>query len=85
MSTMQACTGEFRESAVGLVLSEALAICRAADDLGMPNHADSWVREMRRARRKPVQRCRPGRRRTQRPECANLKQRSASCYWRRTS
>jgi transposase-like protein len=36
MSTMRAYTREFRESAVGLVLSEGLSICKAADDLGMP-------------------------------------------------
>jgi hypothetical protein len=36
MSMMRAYTREFRESAVGLVLSEGLSIRRAADDVGMP-------------------------------------------------
>jgi transposase-like protein len=45
MSTMRAYTREFRESAVGLVLSEGLSIRKAADDLGMPYHTlHGWVR-----------------------------------------
>jgi transposase-like protein len=36
MFTMRALTRELRESAVGLVLSKGLSICKAADDLGMP-------------------------------------------------
>ena len=36
MSTMRVYTREFRESAVGLLLSEGLRIRKAADDLGMP-------------------------------------------------
>jgi transposase-like protein len=56
MSTMRAYTREFRESAVGLVLSEGLSIRKAADDLGMPYHTlHGWVRAARRSRRKPVQ------------------------------
>jgi len=58
MSTMRAYTREFRESAVGLVLSEGLSIRKAADDLGMPYHTlHGWVRAARRSRRKPVPRC----------------------------
>jgi hypothetical protein len=38
MSTVRACTRDFRESAVGPVLSEGLSIRKAADDLGMPYH-----------------------------------------------
>ena len=38
MSTMRSYTREFRESAVGLVLSQGLSIRVAADDLGMPYH-----------------------------------------------
>lgn len=59
MSTMRAYTREFRESAVGLVLSEGLTIRKAADDLGMPYHTlHSWVREVRRAQRKPAPKAR---------------------------
>jgi transposase-like protein len=51
MSTMRAYTREFRESAVGLVLSEGLSIRKAADDLGMPYHTlHGWVRAARRSR-----------------------------------
>jgi transposase len=57
---MRAYTREFRESAVGLVLSEGLAIRKAADDLGMPYHTlHGWVRAARRSRRKPVQKAQP--------------------------
>ena len=60
MSTMRAYTREFRESAVGLVLSEGLSIRKAADDLGMPYHTlHGWVRAARRSRRKPVQKVQP--------------------------
>ena len=55
MSTMRVYTREFRESAVGLVLSQGLSIRVAAEDLGMPYHTlHSWVRDQRRARRKTV-------------------------------
>ncbi len=51
---------EFRESAVGLVLSEGLSIRRAAGDLGMLyNTLHGWVRAARRSRRKPVQKVQP--------------------------
>jgi len=60
MSKMQAYTREFRESAVGLVMSEGLSIHKAADDLGMPYHTlHGWVRAARRSRRKPVQKVQP--------------------------
>jgi len=60
MSTMRAYTREFRESAVGLVLSEGLSIRKAADDLGMPYRTlHGWVRAARRSRRKPVQKVQP--------------------------
>ena len=60
MSTMRAYTREFRESAVGLVLSEGLSIRKAADDLGMPYHTlHGWVRAARRSRREPVQKVQP--------------------------
>ena len=60
MSTMRAYTREFRESAVGLVLSEGLSIRKAADDLGMPYHTlHGWVRAVRRSKRKPVQKVQP--------------------------
>ena len=60
MSTMRAYTREFRESAVGLVLSEGLSIRKAADDLGMPYHTlHGWVRAARRSRRKPAQKLLP--------------------------
>jgi transposase-like protein len=60
MSTMRAYTREFRESAVGLVLSEGLSIRKAADDLGMPYHTlHGWARAVRRSRRKPVQKVQP--------------------------
>jgi len=60
MSTMRAYTREFRESAVGLVLSEGLSVRKAADDLGMAYHAlHGWVRAARRSRRKPVQKVQP--------------------------
>jgi hypothetical protein len=36
MSTTRTCTREFRECAVGLLLSEGLSIRKAADGLGMP-------------------------------------------------
>ena len=50
MSTMRVYTREFRESAVGLVLSRGLSIRAAAEDLGMPYHTlHSWVRDQRRA------------------------------------
>jgi transposase len=55
MSTMRGYTREFRESAVGLVLSQGLSIRVAAEDLGMPYHTlHSWVRDQRWARRKTV-------------------------------
>ena len=55
MSTMRVYTREFRESAVGLVLSKGLSIRVAAEDLGMPYHTlHSWVHDQRRARRKTV-------------------------------
>ena len=55
MSTMRVYTREFRESAVGLVLSQGLSIRVAAEDLGMPYHTlHSWVRDKRRARRKTI-------------------------------
>jgi transposase-like protein len=55
MSTMRVYTREFRESAVGLVLSQGLSIRVAAEDLGMPYHTlHSWVRNKRHARRKTV-------------------------------
>jgi transposase len=55
MSTMRAYSREFRESAVGLVLTEGIPIRKAADDLGLPYHTlHGWVRAVRRARRKPV-------------------------------
>jgi hypothetical protein len=38
MSTLRAYTREFRESAVGLVLSQGLSIRLATEDLGMPCH-----------------------------------------------
>ena len=60
MSTMRAYTREFRESAVGLVLSEGLSIRKADEDLGMPHHPLlGWVRAARRSRRKPVQKGQP--------------------------
>ena len=49
MSTMRVYTREFRESAVGLVLSQGLSIRVAAEDLGMPYHTlHSWVAIARR-------------------------------------
>ena len=55
MSTMRVYTREFRESAVGLVLSQGLSIRVAAEDLGMPYHTlHSWVRDKRRTRRKTI-------------------------------
>ena len=55
MSTMRVYTREFRESAVGLVLSQGLSIRVAAEDLGMPYHTlHSWVRDKRRALRKTI-------------------------------
>ena len=60
MSTMRVYTREFRESAVGLVLSQGLSIRVAAEDLGMPYHTlHSWVRDQRRARRKTVVKATP--------------------------
>jgi transposase-like protein len=60
MSTMRAYTREFRESAVGLVLSKGLSIRKAADELGMPYHTlHGWVRAVRRSKRKPVQKVQP--------------------------
>ena len=71
MSTMRVYTREFRESAVGLVLSpccpravsvlpHGLSIRVAAEDLGMPYHTlHSWVRDQRRARRKTVVKAAP--------------------------
>lgn len=60
MSTMRAYTREFRESAVGPVVSEGLSIRKAANDLGMPYHTlHGWVRAARRSRRKPVQKVQP--------------------------
>ena len=60
MSTMRVYTREFRESAVGLVLSQGLSIRVAAEDLGMPYHKLlSWVRDQRRARRKTVVKATP--------------------------
>jgi hypothetical protein len=38
MPTMRASTRESRESAVGLALSEAMIIQKAADNHGMPYH-----------------------------------------------
>jgi transposase-like protein len=56
MSTMRVNTREFRESAVGLVLSEGLSIRKAANDLGMPYPTlHGWVCAARRSRRKPMQ------------------------------
>ena len=55
MSTMRVYTREFRESVVGLVLSQGLSIRVAAEDLGMPYHTlHSWVRDKRRALRKTI-------------------------------
>ena len=49
MSTMRVYTHEFRESAVGLVLSQGLSIRVAAEDLGIPVHTiHSWVASARR-------------------------------------
>ena len=60
MSTMRVYTREFRESAVGLVLSQGLSIRVAAEDLGMPYHTlHRWVRDQRRARRKTVVKATP--------------------------
>lgn len=39
MSTMRASTCEFRDSAVGLALTEEVFMRDAAEDLGMPNLA----------------------------------------------
>ena len=80
MSTMRAYTREFREAAVGLVLSEGLSIRKAADDLGMPYHTlHGWVRAARRSRPKPVQKVQPSRRRpTLRRRCARSRSRSRS-------
>ena len=48
MSTIRVYTRAFRESAVGLVLSQGLSIRVAAEDLGMPYHTlHSWVRDKR--------------------------------------
>ena len=45
MYTIRFYIREFRESAVGLVLSQGLSIRVAAEDLGMPYHTlHSWVR-----------------------------------------
>ena len=55
MSTMRVYTREFRESAVGLMLSQGLSIRVAAEDLGMPYHTlHSWVRDKRRTLRKTI-------------------------------
>ena len=43
MSTMRAYTREFRESAVGLVLTEGLSIRKAADDLGVGSAPKPWA------------------------------------------
>jgi transposase-like protein len=53
MSTMRVYTREFRESAVGLVLSQGLSIRVAAEEeLGLPYHTlHSWVRDHRHALR----------------------------------
>ena len=60
MSAMRAYKRQFRESAVGVVLTEGLSIRKAADDLGMPHHTlHGWVRAARRSRRKPVQKAQP--------------------------
>ena len=49
MSTMRVYTHEFRESVVGLVLSQGLSIRVAAEDLGIPVHTiHSWVASARR-------------------------------------
>ncbi|GDY06051.1 hypothetical protein LBMAG51_08380 [Phycisphaerae bacterium] len=49
MSTMRVYTREFRESAVGLVLSQGLSIRVAAENLGIPIHTIySWVASARR-------------------------------------
>ena len=60
MSTMRVYTREFRESAVGMVLSQGLSIRAAAEDLGMPYHTlHSWVRDKRRALRKTIDKALP--------------------------
>ena len=49
MSTMRVYTREFRESAIGLVLSQGLSIRVAAENLGIPIHTIySWVASARR-------------------------------------
>ena len=60
MSPVGAYKRGFRESAVGLVLSEGLSIRKAADDLWMPYHAlHGWMRAARRSRCKPMQKVQP--------------------------
>ncbi len=79
MSTMRAYTREFRESAVGLVLTEGLSIRKAADDLGMPYHTlHGWVHAARRSRRKPVQKVQPRTKADAEAGCASSRPRSAS-------
>ena len=81
MSSMRVCTREFRESAVGLVLSQGLLIRVAAEDLGVPYYTlHNWVRDQRRARRKTVVKASPNLRRwsTHRRACANSRRRCAN-------
>lgn len=79
MSTMRAYTREFRESAVGLVLSEGLSIRKAADDLGMPNHTlHGWCVLCGGRTASPCRSCSRGRRPTPRRGCASSRPRSAS-------